>query len=101
MRATSGVNWSSPTSPVGADHVEYYMWLHPIPPVHPPSLKNPIDVPIPTARDGWERGASKAKRQQAIKDLKTIHDKVMRQIGRPNIAVGAPMPTFPNMWDKT
>jgi hypothetical protein len=96
-----GVTWTSPNEPVGSDYFEFYPGLSPISSLHPPSLKNPRDVKVPTAQDGWRPGDSKAARAQAISDLIEIHKRLRRQIGKPEIAETANYPVYPSLFDWT
>lgn len=91
---------SPPGSPNTQDYFEY-VELSPMSHEHPPSLKNPKHVPYPTAQDGWHKGDAPAKKKQAVADLKEIHKRTLHQIGRPNVAIGAPVPTFPSIVDYT
>lgn len=101
VRANGSVNWRSPDGPAGSDWYETYIGLSPIPHDHPPSLKNPQEVSIPTAQDGWKKGDSKAARTRALNDLVEIHKRLRRQIGKPTISQTAIYPMFPNIMDKT
>lgn len=76
------------------DWNSHYGNTAPIPNEHPPSLKNPKRVPIPTAQDGWRKGDSKAARAQALQDLVLIHARLRRQIGKPEIAQTALIPNY-------
>lgn len=80
---------------------QVYNFLAPISSQHPPSLKNPQKVKIPTAQDGWKRGDSKKQKKQAMKDLIEIHRRVRRQFGKPEITQGAHYPLFPNIAQNT
>jgi hypothetical protein len=90
-------NWNSPLSPVGNDYLETYLGRSPIPTSHPPSLKNPQHVKVPTAQDGWKPGLSKKARAQALQDLVEIHKRLRRQTGKPEISQGANYPMFPSI----
>lgn len=81
----------------GAEWFEYRSGLQPVPTYHPPSLKNPQEVKIPTPQDGWKKGDSKKARQQALSDLYEIHKRMRRQIGKPEIAHQALYPIYPNI----
>jgi hypothetical protein len=81
---------------LGNEWFDYWANLQPLPNSHPPSLKNPQKVKIPTAQDGWKKGASKAARKQAMQDMVEIHKKLRRQIGRPTVSKTADYPIFPN-----
>ena len=95
--ANGSVNWTSPPSPNGVDWTETYIGLRPIPNSHPPSLKNPQRVKIPTSRDGWRKGDSRKAKDQARKDLVEVMKRTKRQIGKPTISIGVPYPMFPRM----
>jgi hypothetical protein len=95
--ADGTVTWSSPSGPGGADYSEIYYNIQPITNDHPPSLKNPVAVKKPYAQDGWKRGDSAEAQKQARKDLATIHSKLRRQFGKPEIAETALFPLYPNL----
>lgn len=78
-----------------------YSQLTPIPTSHPPSLKNPKKVKVPSDLDTWHHGNSKAARKKAAQDVNDIMQRTRRQIGRPTIAHVAPMPVFPSIVDWT
>lgn len=82
---------------IGNEWFETYGSYGVIPTTHPPSLKNPIPVKIPTAQDGFKKGASKAQRRQAAEDLVQIHKQLRRQIGKPEIAHTATYALYPNI----
>lgn len=71
--------------------------LQPIPSSHPPSLKNPMKVKLPTPQDGWGKHDSKAARKQAYADMAEIHKRSLTQMGKPNIAHVAQYPMFPRI----
>lgn len=89
-------NWNSPPGPVGQDWYEAYIGMGFPSRLHPPSLNNPQKVEVPTARDGWEPGASKEAREKAKADLGEIHRRLLRQIGRPSVARTADYPLYPS-----
>ena len=62
---------------------------------HPPSLKNPILVPQELPSDGWQPGASKKARAQAIADLILIVQRSKRN-GKPEI--GQTTLVNPDLW---
>ena len=76
---------------------EYSSGYQVLPTSHPPSLKNPQKAKIPTATEGFEKGASKAQRQQALSDLVEIHKRMRRQTGKPEISHQALFPLHPNI----
>lgn len=82
---------------IGNEWFEYHAGLTPISSVHPPSLKNPIWVKVPTAQDGFQKGASRKQREQAMQDIAEIHKRLRRQIGKPEIAQTALMPVYTNI----
>lgn len=90
-------NWQSPAGPQGSDYQETYIGLAPMHNEHPPSLRNPKKTPIPTAQDGWKKGDSKEKQEQAKKDMVEIHRRLRRQIGKPEVAHTALFPIYPNI----
>ena len=98
VNADGTVTWNSPGGPGGADYSEIYYNIQPLTNDHPPSLKNPIAVKTPQAQDGWKKGDSAESRKQARKDLATIHSKLRRQFGKPEIAETALFPSYPNLW---
>jgi hypothetical protein len=51
---------------------------------------------IPTAQDGWQTGDTEAIKKKAKEDMATILERTRHQIGKPEIAHVAPMPTFPS-----
>lgn len=95
--------WNS--SPMGLSPQQTYQeemfGLQPIPHDHPPSLKNPQKVKIPTAQDGWKKGSSKAARNQAYNDMAEIHRRARTQTGKPNVAHVANYPLFPDYHEIT
>ena len=97
LRADGGINYTSPASPVGVDYTEAYLGISPISKVHPPSLKNPKEVAIPTAQDGWHKDDSKAAKRQAREDLAIIHQRLRRQLGKPEVSQTALFPIFPDI----
>lgn len=96
--ADGGITYTSPAGPSGTDHWEALLGLSPIGRTHPPSLKNPQKTKVPTAVKGWQPGAKKSDRQAALKDLATIHQRTLNQIGRPNVAIGTNYPVYPSIW---
>lgn len=92
-----GINWTSPSGPIGQDWHEAYIGLSVINHEHAPSLKNPQRTKIPTASDGWHKGDSAASKKQARKDLIEIHKRLRRQIGKPEVAQTALFPQFPSI----
>ncbi len=82
--------------PVGQDWLEYSHGLAVVPTSHPPSIKNPIPVKQDYAQDGFRKGDSAAARKKAKEDLLMLHSWMRRQIGKPEIAQGAPTPLFPD-----
>ncbi len=82
---------------LGNEWFEYSSGLCPITTFHPPSLKNPIWVKVPTSQSGFQKGASRAQREQARADLVEIHKRLLRQIGKPTIAETAIMPVYTNI----
>lgn len=97
LGANGGINWTSPPSPAGADWSETYIGLRPISNTHPPSLKNPLRVKLPTSRDGWKKGDSKKAKKHAREDMVEIMKRTKRQIGKPTLSIGAPYPMFPKI----
>jgi hypothetical protein len=100
LRANN-ITWGPTDGPVGSDYLEQYYWLSPINTNHPPSLKNPQKVKVPSARDGWEQGASKEARAKAMQDLVEIHKRIRRQFGKPEVTQGALFPLYPSIADVT
>lgn len=95
--ADGSITWTSPLSPVGQDFQDVHIGLTTLPQTHPPSLKNPKKVKIPYSDDGWRKGSTKEERKQAIQDLFEIIKRTRRQIGKPEVAITAPMPVFPDI----
>jgi len=81
--------------------LQVFNMLAPISSQHPPSLKNPQKLKIPTAQDGWRKTDSKKDKAQARKDLVEIHKRLRRQFGKPEITQGANYPLFPNIAQNT
>lgn len=79
------------------DWFEYYTGLSPVPNFHPPSLKNPKRVPQRFPQRGWRRGDSPSAKRLAKDDMREIIKRLRRQIGKPELAVTAPMPLFPDI----
>lgn len=95
--AADNITWTSPAEPQGADWYETRVGMGLMPKTHPPSLKNPQRVKIPTAQDGWLPGASKEARKKALEDMAEVHSRMLRQIGRPAIAQTAAYPLYPDL----
>lgn len=95
LRCDGTVNWTSPSGPDGSDWRELFVGMQVIPSSHPPSLKNPQKVKLPSAQDGWKQGDSKKARQQAIDDLRVIHERLLR-MGKPTVVRQANYPGFPS-----
>lgn len=73
------------------EYFQYYYGLTPIPTEHPPSLKNPQQVKIPSVKD------YKKDKKARDRDLAIQIEKALRQIGRPTISQTAQMPLYPNI----
>lgn len=86
LRADGSVNWQSPTGPLVGDTVSYHYGISPVSKMHPPSLRRPLAVKIPTAQDGFRYNDPEEMKQQAMKDLAEIHKRLRRQTGKPEIA---------------
>jgi hypothetical protein len=74
-----------------------YFEMSPIPSLHPPSLDNPIDVPVDKSTDGWGPKAKKAARAKAMQDLKEVVDQMLRQTGKPTLGEQAAYPLWPHI----
>jgi hypothetical protein len=81
---------------IGEDWFSYHSGLLPISNLHPPSLKNPIAVKVPTAQDGWKKKDSDRKKRQAREDLVEVHKRMRRQSGKPELAETASYPVYPS-----
>lgn len=75
--------------------------LQPIPTVHPPSLRRPQKVKIPTAQSGWDDKPGTPGRRRAERDLSVIRQRVMRQVGKPVVVQQVNYPVYPGMMDVT
>jgi hypothetical protein len=82
---------------IGNEWFDHYASIHPIATGHPPSLKNPQKVKIPTAQDGWRKGDSRRSRDAAESDVLVLKDKMLRQIGKPTISRTADYPMYPQI----
>lgn len=99
LQADGSISWQSPTGPTSTDTIAYHYGISPISKLHPPSLKRPINVKVPTAQDGFRYGDPQEMKEQAMKDLVEIHKRLRRQTGKPEIAETTKMPvlTYPAM----
>jgi hypothetical protein len=92
----NNVIWQSPHGPDRGDFVEFNNGLQPVPTSHPPSNRNPILVKQDYPTDGWHRGDSAEARKKAMEDLVTLHQRMRRQYGKPEVSQTAQLPVFPN-----
>lgn len=97
MKADGTINWQSPSIVPNSPVTSYYYGLSPISTLHPPSLRNPQEVKVPTAQDGFKYGDPEEAKEQAMQDLVEIHKRLRRQTGKPEIAHTAAYPIFPSM----
>lgn len=97
LHCDGGVIWNAPPGPIGTDFTEIVVGLAAPGRLHPPSLRNPIPVPVPVAQDGWHRNDSPEAKRLAREDLGVIMDRLRRQIGKPEVAQTAAFPLFPNI----
>lgn len=95
LKADGSITWQSPTGPMPGDAVSYHYGISPISTIHPPSLRRPLGVKIPTAQDGFRYGDPEVAKQQAMSDLAEIHKRLRRQTGKPEIAQQVAYPIFP------
>ncbi|MDE2099975.1 MAG: hypothetical protein KGL39_22165 [Patescibacteria group bacterium] len=91
------ITWSSPPgNTTQRDFYETYIMMTPITQNHPPSLRNPKNVPVPTIQDGFHKKSSKKAKQRARKEFGEILRRTMRQIQKPVLVRVAQMPLYPD-----
>lgn len=74
---------------------EVYYGYSTIPTFHPPSLKDPIPVPVDMPTDGWHEDDPDELKQKAREELAEVMRRLLRQSGKPELTQQALYPIFP------
>lgn len=80
---------------IGNEWFETYGTYSPMPPFHPPSLRNPQKVKQDWPQTGWKRTDTPEAKRQARQDMVEIMKRIRRQIGKPEVSQVAQRPVMP------